>query len=100
MGAGVGGSAHVPGRELAKLGHEAKFIPPAHVIPFAKRRKNDAAVTETICVGRLRQQGPPAWKAPKAKRLHEIVYDCIAKSSRYPREMEINAQTLRPSLEF
>ena len=38
------GSAHYWGREITKLGHTVRLIPPAYVKPFVKRQKNDAAV--------------------------------------------------------
>jgi transposase len=37
------------GREIGKLGHEVRLIPPACVKPFVKRQKNDAADDEAIC---------------------------------------------------
>ena len=43
------GSAHYWGRELARLGHKVKLIPPIYVKPFVKRQKNDAADAEAIC---------------------------------------------------
>jgi transposase len=35
------GGAHFRGREIGKLGHEVRLIPPACVKPFVKRQKND-----------------------------------------------------------
>ncbi len=42
-------SAHYWGREIGKLGHEVKLMPPVYVKPFVKRHKNDAADAEAIC---------------------------------------------------
>lgn len=41
-------SAHSWGREIARLGHEVRLIPPIYVKPFVKRQKNDAADAEAI----------------------------------------------------
>jgi transposase len=41
--------AHHWGRELQRMGHEVRLIPPAYVKPFVKRQKNDAADAEAIC---------------------------------------------------
>ena len=43
------GGAHHWARELVKLGHTVRLIPPAYVKPFVKRHKNDAVDAEAIC---------------------------------------------------
>ena len=43
------GGAHHWARELTAMGHEVRLIQPAHVKPFVKRQKNDAADAEAIC---------------------------------------------------
>ena len=40
--------AHFWGREIGRLGHEVRLIPPAYVKPFVKRQKNDMADAEAI----------------------------------------------------
>jgi transposase len=43
------GSAHHWAREIGRLGHTIRLIPPAYVKPFVKRQKNDAADAEAVC---------------------------------------------------
>ena len=42
-------SAHHWGRQLLELGFAVKLIPPAHVKPYVRRNKNDAADAAAIC---------------------------------------------------
>jgi transposase len=42
-------TAHHWARELQKLGHKVRLVPPAYVKPFVRRQKNDAADAEAIC---------------------------------------------------
>ncbi len=42
-------TSHYWAREIAKLGHTVRLMPPAYVKPYVKRNKNDAADAEAIC---------------------------------------------------
>ena len=43
------GTSHHWARELIRLGHEVRLMPPAYVKPYVKRGKTDAADAEAIC---------------------------------------------------
>jgi len=43
------GSAHHWARELKRLGHDVRLMPPQYVKPYVKRGKNDANDAEAIC---------------------------------------------------
>ncbi len=43
------GTSHHWARELVRLGHEVRLMPPAYVKPYVKRGKSDAGDAEAIC---------------------------------------------------
>jgi transposase len=47
-------SAHHWARQLMSLGFEVRLIPPAHVKPYVRRNKNDAADAAAICEAAMR----------------------------------------------
>ena len=55
VGAQACGTSHHWVRELTKLGHEVRLMPPAYVKPYVKRGKNDAADAEAVCEAVTRQ---------------------------------------------
>ena len=43
------GTSHRWAREITRLGHEVRLMPPAYVKPYVKRGKTDASDAEAIC---------------------------------------------------
>jgi len=43
------GTSHYWAREITKLGHHVRLMPPAYVKPYVKRGKTDASDAEAIC---------------------------------------------------
>ena len=60
------GSSHHWAREIGRLGHAVRLIPPAYVKPFVKRQKNDAADAEAIC--EAAQRPTMRFVAPKSEQ--------------------------------
>jgi transposase len=60
------GSAHHWAREIGRLGHMVRLIPPAYVKPYVKRQKNDAADAEAIC--EAAQRPTMRFVAPKSEQ--------------------------------
>jgi transposase len=48
------GGAHFCRREVGSLGHEVRFIPPAHDKPFVRRQNNNAVDAEAISEASMR----------------------------------------------
>lgn len=59
-------TAHYWAREIGKLGHEVRLLPPAYVKPFVKRQKNDAADAEAIVEAAIRPS--MRFVAPKTEK--------------------------------
>jgi transposase len=59
-------SSHYWAREIGRLGHTVRLIPPAYVKPFVKRQKNDAADAEAIC--EAAQRPTMRFVAPKSEQ--------------------------------
>jgi transposase len=49
VGLEAGSGAHYWAREIARLGHDVKLMPPQFVRPYVKTNKNDAADAEACC---------------------------------------------------
>jgi transposase len=60
------GSSHHWAREIGRLGHQVRLIPPAYGKPFVKRQKNDAADAEAIC--EAAQRPTMRFVAPKSEQ--------------------------------
>jgi transposase len=60
------GSSHYWAREIGRLGHAVRLIPPAYVKPFVKRQKNDATDAEAIC--EAAQRPTMRFVAPKSEQ--------------------------------
>ena len=43
------GTSHYWAREITRLGHDVRLVPPAYVKPYVKRGKSDAVDAEAIC---------------------------------------------------
>ena len=49
VGLEAGSGAHHWAREIARLGHDVRLMPPQFVRPYVKTNKNDAADAEACC---------------------------------------------------
>jgi transposase len=60
------GSAHHWGRQLAALGHEVRLIPPAHVKPYVRRNKSDAADAAALLARRRGGRGNGSYRCARS----------------------------------
>ena len=69
-------TSHFWARELAKLGHEVKLMPPQYVKPYVKRQKNDMAdaeaIAEAVTRPRMRFVGVKTPGEQSAMMLHKV----------------------------
>lgn len=77
------GGAHFWGREIGKLDHDVRIIPPAYVKPFVKRQKNDAADAEAICDAALRPTPPKTYDPENIAYLRRD-HGTVARRKRHP----------------
>ena len=59
-------SAHHWGREIAALGHEVRLIPPAHVKPYVRRNKSDAADAAALLARRRGGLGNGSYRCARS----------------------------------
>ena len=73
-----GGSwgAHFWGREIGKLRHEVRLIPPSYVKLFVKRQKNDAADAEAIWEAAVH----PTMRFVSVKSAADPNHQCLARA--------------------
>lgn len=74
-------SSHYWGRELRKLGHEVKLIPPQHVKPYVSGNKNDyndaRAIAEATTRPRISMVAIKTTEEQDIQALHRIRSQCL-----------------------
>jgi transposase len=60
------GSAHYWAREIAKLGHTVKLMPPKYLKAYVKRCKTDAGDAAAICEAVMAEHGVRAGEGARA----------------------------------
>ena len=78
-------TSHYWARELSKLGHTVRLIPPAYVKPYVKRQKNDAADAEAIYEAVTRPNMTPyrLVSVALANKTARIVWAMLKSGERY-----------------
>lgn len=80
VGLEAGSGAHYWGREIARLGHDVRLMPPQLVRPYVKTNKNDAADAEVCCEAVQR----PAMRFVPIKSVEQQAAMAASQSSRSP----------------
>ena len=65
VGIAACGTSHHWAREISRLGHEVRLMPPAYVKPYVKRGKTDASDAEAICEAVSRPTMRFIWERPQ-----------------------------------
>jgi transposase len=64
-------------RELIKIGHEVRLMPPAYVKPYVKRGKTDAADAEAVCEAVTR---PTCGSCRSSRQSSRLRYRCTGRA--------------------
>jgi transposase len=78
-------TAHYWARELGRLGHQVRLIPPAYVKPYVRRQKNDRTDAAAICEA----VGRPSMRFATAKTIKQQAVQMLHRS----RELLIQQRT-------
>ncbi len=88
------GTSHHWAREISKLGHKVKLIPPVYVKPYVKRGKSDAADAEAICEAFLPcSQFWVQWQKSPTTDCHNFV-DVPTPSERHAHALQVNISSI------
>src|SRR4051794_32793808 len=90
------GAAHYWARELAKLGHTVRLMPPQYVRPYVKTNKHDAADAEACCEA-VRRPGMRFVPVKEESQQSLLMLHRVREQLLKQRTATINAPTWRSS---